>query len=129
MVCEEADVSAVYTEPRCDSYEQTRDFVLQVGRNRQVNYAGGRRAHLWALEAGFQIEHLDAYQPHYVAGPYKSFWNWTLQEGCSNLVKAGEMGIAHLERLVAGMTATDNAAHTAVAHARMHQLIARKPRN
>jgi hypothetical protein len=41
----------------------------------------------------------------------------------------GEMGFAHLERLVAGMTATDNAAHIAVAHARMHQLIARKPRN
>lgn len=129
MVCEEADVSAVYTDPRCDSYEQTRDFVLRVGRNRQVDYAGGRRAHLWALEAGFQIEHLDAYQPHYVAGPYKSFWNWTFQEGCSNLVKAGEMGPVHLERLAAGMTATDRTPHIAVAHARMHQLIARKPRN
>jgi cyclopropane fatty-acyl-phospholipid synthase-like methyltransferase len=32
-----------------------------------------RRAHRWALEAGFDIVHCDAYHPHYLTGEHKGF--------------------------------------------------------
>src|SRR4029453_6603652 len=79
MVCEEADVSALYAEPRSEAYEEMREIALAGGRARGVDYAGGRWAHTWALEAGFELVHVDAYHPHYLTGEHKGFWNWTLR--------------------------------------------------
>jgi hypothetical protein len=126
MVCEEADVSAVYTEPP-SAYEQMRDIALKAGRERGVDYAGGRVAHLWAKEVGFEIVHVDAYQPHYIEGPYKGFWNWTLRVALQRLVEEGALTQARWDELVTGMTAADASPDTVVAHCRMHQLLARKP--
>jgi len=42
MVCEEADVSAVYAEPRSVAYEEMREIGLNAGLARGVNYSGGR---------------------------------------------------------------------------------------
>jgi len=127
MVCEEADVSAVYAEPRSAAYEELRDIGLEAGRQRGVDYTGGRRAHLWAKDAGFELVHVDAYHPHYVTGEHKGFWNWTLRNVGLGLVTEGVLPMARLEELVAGMTAADESPDTLVAHCRMHQVIARKP--
>jgi len=128
MVCEEADVSAVYAEPRSAAYDEMREICLDAGRNRGVDYAGGRRAHLWAKEAGFDIVHVDAYHPHYLQGKHKGFWNWTLRQAGVGLVKEGKLSESLLQQLVDGMTEADASPDTLVAHCRMHQLIARKPR-
>jgi SAM-dependent methyltransferase len=127
MVCEEADVSAIYTEPSSDAYTELRDICIEGGRQRGVDYAGGRRAHLWAKEAGFEIVHVDAYHPHYVTGEHKGFWNWTLRAVALGMVKEGSLSAARLEELVAGMNEADASPDTLVAHCRMHQLIAKKP--
>ena len=127
MVCEECDVSALYAEPRSAAYEELRDIGLEAGRQRGVDYTGGRRAHLWAKDAGFEIVHVDAYHPHYVTGEHKGFWNWTLRNVGLGLVTEGILPMARLEELVAGMTAADESPDTLVAHCRMHQVIARKP--
>jgi SAM-dependent methyltransferase len=128
MVCEEADVSAIYSEPPSSAYEQMRDLGLKAGRERGVDYAGGRCAHLWAKEAGFEIVHVDAYHPHYIDGPYKGFWNWTLRVALQRLVEEGALTQARWDELVAGMTEADASPDTVVAHCRMHQLLARKTR-
>ena len=127
MVCEEADVSALYAEPRSAAYEELRDIGLEAGRQRGVDYAGGRRTHLWAKEAGFDLVHVDAYHPHYVTGEHKGFWNWTLRNVGLGLVTEGVLSASRLEELVAGMTEADESPDTLVAHCRMHQVIARKP--
>jgi SAM-dependent methyltransferase len=127
MVCEEADVSAVYAEPRSAAYEEMRDICLEGGRSRGVDYAGGRRAHLWAKEAGFDLVHVDAYHPHYLTGDHKGFWNWTLRNAALGLVTEGSLPMTRLEELVTGMTEADDSPDTVVAHCRMHQMIARKP--
>lgn len=126
MVCEEADLSALYTEPP-SGYHEFRDLALAGGAHRGVDYTGGRRAHRWALEAGFEIVHCDAYHPHYLSGEHKGFWSWTLGEAGANLVKAGLMPQAKFDELAAAMRAADEDPTTLVAHSRMHQLIARKP--
>jgi SAM-dependent methyltransferase len=127
MVCEEADVSAVYAEPRSAAYEEMRDIGIDGGRQRGVDFTGGRRTHLWAKEAGFEIVHVDAYHPHYLTGEHKGFWNWTLRNAAISLVTEGSLPMTKLDELVAGMTAADESPDTLVAHGRMHQVIARKP--
>src|ERR1043165_4584190 len=59
MVCEEADVSGVYAEPVNSSYVELREICLEAGRRRGVDYEGGRRAHMWAREAGFELVLVD----------------------------------------------------------------------
>jgi len=127
MVCEEAGVGAIYTEPRSAAYEEMREIALKAGEARGVDYDGGRRAHLWAKEAGFELVHVAAYHPHYLHGPHKGFWNWTLRNATQRLVEEGDLSRQRWEGLVAGMTAADNSPDTVVAHCRMHQVIARKP--
>jgi SAM-dependent methyltransferase len=126
MVCEEADVSAVYAEPPSAAYTELRDICMEGARQRGVDYSGGRRVHLWAKEAGFEIVYVDAYHPHYITGEHKGFWNWTLRAVALGMVKEGSLTAARLEELVAGMTDADASPDTLVAHCRMHQLIARK---
>jgi len=94
---------------------------------RGVDYDGGCRAHLWAKEAGFEIAHVAAYHPHYLNGPHKGFWNWTLRNATLRLVEKRSLSKDRWKELVDGMTATDNSPHIVVAHCRMHQLIATKP--
>ena len=127
MVCEEADVSGVYTEPASAAYAELRDICMEGARQRGVDYSGGRRTHLWAKEAGFEIVHVDAYHPHYVTGEHKGFWNWTLRAVGQGMVKEGSLTQARLNELVAGMNDADASPDTLVAHCRMHQLIAKKP--
>ena len=126
MVCEEADMSAVYAEPRSAAYEEMRDIGLAGGHARGVDYTGGRRTHLWAREAGFEILHVDAYHPHYLTGEHKGFWNWTLRNAGVGLVTEGSLSMTKLQELVAGMNQADESPDTLVAHCRMHQVIARK---
>jgi hypothetical protein len=127
VVCEEAGVGAIYTEPPSAAYEEMRDIALRAGRDRGVDYDGGRYAHLWAKEAGFELVHVAAYHPHYLSGPHKGFWNWTLRVATLRLLEEGNLPEDRWKELVAGMTAADNSSDTVVAHCRMHQLIARKP--
>ena len=127
MVCEEAGVSAVYTEPRSIAYEEMREIALKAGRARGVDYDGGRYAHLWAKEAGFELVHVSADHPHYLSGPHKGLWNWTFRNAVRRLVEERSLTEERWEELIAGMTAADNSPETVVAHCRMHQVIARKP--
>jgi SAM-dependent methyltransferase len=127
MVCEEADVSAVYAEPRSPAYEEIREIALKAAQDRGVDFTGGRRAHLWAKKAGFQLVHVAAYHPHHIDGPHKGFWNWTLRNVVQRLVEEGSLPAARLRALVMGMTEADESSDTVVAHCRMHQLIAKKP--
>jgi SAM-dependent methyltransferase len=128
MVCEEAGVGQVYAEPRSAAYEEMRDIALRAGRARGVDYDGGRYAHMWAREAGFELVHAAAYHPHYLNGPHKGFWNWTFRNACRRLVEEAMMTPEKWQNLVDGMTAADDDPNTVVAHCRMHQLIARKPK-
>ena len=127
MVCEEAGASVVYTEPRSAAYEEMRDIALKAGRDRGVDYDGGRYAHMWAKEAGFELVHVAAYHPHYLKGPHKGFWNWTFRAATRSLVEQGTLSEQRWNELVAGMSDADNSPDTVVAHCRMHQVIAKKP--
>ena len=126
MVCEEADMSAIYAEPP-SGYHEYVELAFAVGATLGVDYAGGRRLHRWASEAGFDVLHVDAYHPHYLTGEHKGFWTWTYREAGANLVKDGAMTESRYDEISEAMRAADDDPLTLVAHARMHQLVARKP--
>jgi SAM-dependent methyltransferase len=126
MVCEEADLSAIYAEPP-SGYHEFLDLAFASGAARGVDYAGGRRLHRWAHEAGFDVLHVDAYQPHYLTGEHKGFWSWTFREAGVNLVEEGAITEDRYAELAEGRRVADDDPLTLVAHARMHQLVARKP--
>lgn len=125
-VCEEVDISAVYAEPPSEAYTQYREFAIKAGHGRGVDYEGGRRLHLWAREAGFEVEHVAVRHPHYVTGEEKGLWSWTFAEAGQSLIKAGLLDAERDAQWRAGMTAADEDPGTLVAHARTHQIIARK---
>jgi SAM-dependent methyltransferase len=127
MVCEEVDVSQVYTEPASEGYHTFRDLALAAGRKRGVDYEGGRLLHTWAREAGFDVLDATAYQLHYLTGPHKSFWSWTLLETAPALMAEGILKEDELRQLAEGMRAADEDPQVLVGHCRNHQLIARKP--
>ena len=126
MVCEEADMSAMYAEPP-SGYHEYVEVAFAVGATLGVDYAGGRTLHRWANDAGFEVVSIDAYQPQYLTGEHKGFWTWTFREAGANLVKEGGMTEARYEEIADAMRAADDDPLTLVGHARMHQLIARKP--
>jgi len=126
MVCEEADISAIYAEPP-SGYHEYVELAFATGATLGVDYAAGRRLHRWASEAGFEVLRADAYHPHYLTGEHKAFWSWTYREAGANLVKEGALTAARYEEISEAMRVADEDPLTLVAHARMHQLVARKP--
>jgi hypothetical protein len=70
---------------------------------------------------------MSAYDPHYLTGDHKALWSWTYREAGANLVKEGVLTEARYDENSAGMHVADDDPLTLVAHARMHQLVARKP--
>jgi hypothetical protein len=90
--------------------------------------ASGRRLHRWAIDAGFEVLSADAHHPHYLTGEHKGLWGWTFHEAGANLVAEGAMTEARYNELSDGMRMADDDPSTLVPHARMHQLVARKPR-
>jgi len=54
-------------------------------------------------------------------------WGGTFHEAGANLVREGTMTEARYNELTEGMRMADDDQSTLVAHARMHQLVARKP--
>jgi SAM-dependent methyltransferase len=127
MVCEEVDISVIYTEPFVEGYQAFRDLAILAGKKRGVDYEGGRRLHIWAREVGFDVVEADAYQGHYLSGEFKRLWSWTLLEAGPSMVEAGLLTEERFEQLASGMQTADEDPNILVGHTRHHQLIARKP--
>jgi 2-polyprenyl-3-methyl-5-hydroxy-6-metoxy-1,4-benzoquinol methylase len=127
VVCEEPDLSAIYSEPVSEAYHRYRDLAVAAGENRCVDYAGGRRLHCWAQAAGFEILDIGAYQLHYLTGPHKSFWSWSFLESGADLIAEKMLSHDQLNQMKEDMRAADEDPKVLIGHCRNHQLIARKP--
>jgi 2-polyprenyl-3-methyl-5-hydroxy-6-metoxy-1,4-benzoquinol methylase len=55
MVCEEPDISTLYTEPVSWAYKRYQEIAMAAVERRGLDYAAGRRLHCWARAAGFKI--------------------------------------------------------------------------
>jgi cyclopropane fatty-acyl-phospholipid synthase-like methyltransferase len=127
MVCEEPVVDSLYSEPPTDGYNRCPQLAQALSATRKVDYSGGRRLHTWAAEAGFEIVDVRAYQPHYVTGPHKGFWSWTMEAAGPSLVAEAILTEEDLNSVLSAMRVADGDPGIMVAGYRNHQLIARRP--
>ncbi len=127
IVCEEPDLSAIYSEPMPEAYDRYLAILMAAGEKRAVDYAGGRRLHCWLREAGYEIQQAHAYQKHYLDGPHKVFWSWTFIETGRSLIADGLLSEEQLHELAQEMQKADDDPNVLVGHCRNHQVIARKP--
>jgi hypothetical protein len=105
-----------------------RDIALKAGQDRGVDYSGGRCAHLWAKEAGFELVRRPITRTTSMAHT-KDFGIGRCAMLSKGSWKREAYRVARLTDLVVGMTEADDSPETVVAHCRMHQLIAKKPAN
>ncbi|MEO8050667.1 MAG: methyltransferase domain-containing protein [Acidobacteriota bacterium] len=127
MICEEPVVDSVYSEPTTEGYSRHAQLAQALSVTRKVDYNGGRRLHSWAAEAGFEIVDVTAYQPHYLTGPRKGFYSWTIEAAGPALIADGILTQENLQSVLAAMRAADDDPRVMVAGYRQHQLIARRP--
>jgi len=127
MVCEEPVVGSVYSEPPTEGYNRYAQVAHTASAIRKADCNGGRRLHTWAVEAGFEIVDLRVYQPHYLAGPHKGFWSWSMEAAGPSLVADGILTQEDLQNMLNSMRAADADPRVLVAGYSNYQLIARKP--
>jgi SAM-dependent methyltransferase len=127
MVCEEPVADSVYSEPPTEVYNRLPQLVQAFSATRKVDYNGGRRLHSWAIEAGFEIVDVRAYQPHYLTGPCKGFWSWSFEAVGPSLLEDGILTQEDLQNMLTALRAADADSRVMVAGYRNHQLIARRP--
>jgi len=85
MVCEEADVSAVYAEPPSTAYNELRDICMEGANKGEWTIRGDAASICGRGKRASRLS--NAYHPHYVTGKHKGFWNWTLRAVALGMVK------------------------------------------
>ena len=125
LVCEEPDLRTISTEPHSRDYASVVDAIFSVASLRRHDYRLGRRLALHARDLGLDVRHSDAYQRHFLQGRAKGFWTLSFIEARQAFLEAG-VGPARLEGWFAGMKNVDRDERVLVAHASMHQLVARR---
>ncbi len=125
LVCEEPDVLTIAAEPRSENYAAVVDAIIRVADSRGLDYRLGRRLALHAQRLGLEVLHADAYQRHFFKGREKGYWTWSFIEAKEALLSTG-VRPADFDDWISGMTAVDLDERVLVAHASVHQLLARK---
>ena len=126
LVCEEPDLQTISTEPHSKEYAAVVDAMFGVASLRGQDHRLGPRLALNARGLGLDVRHSDAYQRHFLHGREKGYWTWSFIEAREALLETGVL-LANLEGWFAGMKRVDRDERVLVRHARVHQLVARKP--
>jgi ubiquinone/menaquinone biosynthesis C-methylase UbiE len=127
LVCEEPVCDSHYSEPPAEVYKRLSALLQVFSASRKVDYNGGQRLHTWAVEAGFEILEIRAYQPHYLTGPHKGFWTWSFEAAGPALVMDGVLTQEDWQKTLIALRAVDSDPTVLVGGYRIHQLIARRP--
>ena len=125
FVCEEPDLSSIYTEPPSEAYHRLRDLAVAAGPRRGVDYTLGRKLHMLARDCDFEVVGFEAYQRHFLENVAKRFWSWSLIEG-HQAFREGGLSDMEFQSLCAGTNKADEDPNVLVGHARVHQLLARR---
>lgn len=126
LVCEEPDLKTIYSEPPSPAYAEGVTRILQLADSLALDFRFGAKLALSALSIGLEVHRADAYQRHFLGGKEKGYWTWSFAEAKPSL-----LGIcsspAELDKCLSDMREVDRDPRVIVGHARMHQVVARKP--
>lgn len=126
LVCEEPDLKTIYSEPPTPAYTEGVKRILQLADSLSLDFRFGTKLALSALSIGLEVQRADAYQRHFLGGEEKGYWTWSFAEARPSLLNACSSA-AELDKCLSDMRKVDRDPRVMVGHARMHQLVARKP--
>ncbi|MDE0110301.1 MAG: class I SAM-dependent methyltransferase [Bryobacterales bacterium] len=126
LVCEEPDLKTIYSEPPSQGYAQGVKRILELADSLALDFRFGNKLALSARSIGLEVQRADAYQRHFLGGKEKGYWTWSFSEARPSLLNTCSSP-AELDKCLSDMRKVDRDPKVMVGHARMHQLVARKP--
>jgi len=126
LVCEEPDLKTIYSEPPSPAYAEGVKRILQLADSLALDFRFGAKLALSALSIGLEVQRADAYQRHFLGGKEKGYWTWSFAEAKPSLLSICSSP-AELDKCLSDMREVDRDPRVIVGHARMHQVVARKP--
>ena len=126
LVCEEPDLKTIYSEPPSTAYAEAVKRILQLADALALDFRFGTKLALNARSIGLEVQRADAYQRHFLGGKEKGYWTWSFAEARPSLLTTCSSP-AELDKCLSDLRKVDRDPKFMVGHARMHQLIARKP--
>ena len=126
LVCEEPDLKTLYSEPASPAYDEAVRRILQLADSLDLDYRFGTKLALRARSIGLEVLRADAYQRHFLSGAEKGLWTWSFIEAKQALLTKSSSP-AELDNFLSELQKVDRDSQFMVGHARMHQLVARKP--
>ena len=126
LVCEECEVSSLFTVPRVPEYEEMLDLMLKVGRGIGVDYDLGPKLAGLFIDIGYKEPKVYVQQPAYVQGEEKRFWEYSFLEGVPKAVAAGLLQKSEVERIARAAAAAADDEKLLIGLARSFQVCGRK---
>jgi SAM-dependent methyltransferase len=126
LLCEDVDVASTFCDPPDWAYHRMRDLMVELGRNRGVDYCLGPRLHRVFRQVGFTAPRGYMEQPVFLRGAEKRFWEHTFLEAAPAMLDAALTNPSELEQLRIGMARVAEDDTVAIAQARIVQVWAWK---
>jgi ubiquinone/menaquinone biosynthesis C-methylase UbiE len=99
LVCEDHDDGGIFTEPPTHAYKRLVEISNAVNHAHGLDSYVGLRLPSLFRALGFARPNVRVYQPVFLRGDEKRFWEITLQEAAPSIIAAGASTPAELESL------------------------------
>jgi SAM-dependent methyltransferase len=126
LVCEDYQIASVGTYPPSEAYARLAEISGRIDAQRGVDSNIGVKLHSLFLETGFAHPQVTIRQPAFLRGDVKRFWEVTLREAASAIVKGGAATAKELEELFTALRTIADDDTTLLLVARVFQVWARK---
>jgi ubiquinone/menaquinone biosynthesis C-methylase UbiE len=127
LVCEDIDMGTIHSEPSTAEYERAVEIWARFGAERRTDYRVGPHMADLFRKAGFAHVQETSYQPKFISGEKKRYWEYTLYEVSPAMIRAGILSDAELSTLKNGFEKIAENEAIAVAQAAQFQVWAVKP--
>lgn len=103
LVCEEIECSTLATVPPTPVYTRAAADTVAGGRKRGVDNDIGCRLPAYFQSLGLQAVQVDVWQPAFLRGEEKRFWEHSVAEAAPRLAEVGVRSAEELRDMVEGM--------------------------
>jgi ubiquinone/menaquinone biosynthesis C-methylase UbiE len=126
LVCEDIDMTSIYSEPQTKEYLRMVEIFEALGKSRSTDYNVGSHLPDLLRRAGFKELHVSSHQPKFGSGERKRYWEYTLYELKKTLINPGIISLEEFDSLAAGLKKIGTDDNYMVAQALQTQVWARK---
>ncbi len=126
LVTETIDFTGIATDPPDPAYAREVEFMQELNGIRGVDAGSGMKIHRLFHEIGFRRIEVLLYQPAFLQGEGKRFWEYSVLESIPSLVERGYYTLEQMQSRVRAMRQVNDDERILVALPRSVQVWARK---